>query len=176
MLPQSSTGIFQSACRTGASGAGGQGAASRLWIGMADLASTKARTQSGREVEVKPQPSGRRWNRTMPYRTLHHPGLDEMMRRFGAELRRCRYHAGLSQTQLAERSGVAQSTISRMERGIVPRAAMYRVVLLAAALEKELPARLLPTPAHLRVGAPRRSGASDREPHRARPTTLAAVR
>lgn len=45
---------------------------------------------------------------------------------------------------LAERSGVAQSTISRLERGLVPRAAMVKIVLLASSLGRRLPLAYCP--------------------------------
>jgi transcriptional regulator with XRE-family HTH domain len=62
-----------------------------------------------------------------------------MLRRFGAELRRCRLQAGISQMQLANRSGVAQSTISRLERGRVPGASMSKLVQLSDVLGRYLP-------------------------------------
>lgn len=50
----------------------------------------------------------------------------------------------MSQTVLAERSGVPQSTISRLERGLVPRSAMFKIVLMADALGRHLPLAYCP--------------------------------
>jgi len=75
----------------------------------------------------------------MPYRRPETPGLADLLRRFGMELRRCRQQAGWSQTQLSERSGVSQSTISRLERGKAPAAAMVKLVYLSDALEYYFP-------------------------------------
>jgi transcriptional regulator with XRE-family HTH domain len=71
-------------------------------------------------------------------------GLTDHLRRFGQELRRCRTQAGHSQTSRAEASGVAQSTISRIERGLAPRAAMVKLVALGAALDRRLPLAFCP--------------------------------
>ena len=75
----------------------------------------------------------------MPYRRPETAGLAEMLQRFGVELRRCRMDAGLSQSRLAEESGVSQSTISRLERGKAPAAAMLKLVLLSDALDNSFP-------------------------------------
>lgn len=80
----------------------------------------------------------------VPYQPAETTGIQEFLRRFGAELRRCREQAGLSQMMLAERSGVAQSTISRLERGLAAHAAMYKLVLLIAALGRRLPLAYCP--------------------------------
>jgi transcriptional regulator with XRE-family HTH domain len=80
----------------------------------------------------------------MPYNPVDSDGQDEMVRRFGVELRRCRLRAGLSQDSLAEQSGVAQSTISRLERGRAPHAAMLKLVLLSEALGSQLPLAFCP--------------------------------
>ena len=80
----------------------------------------------------------------MPYQGPETPGLAGLLRQFGAELRRCRIHAGFSQTQLAERSGVSQSTISRLERGKAPMAAMLKLVLLSATLGYRFPLAYCP--------------------------------
>ncbi len=80
----------------------------------------------------------------MPYLGPETPGLGEMLRQFGAELRRCRYQAGWSQAQLAERSAVSQSTISRLERGKAPAAAMIKLVLLSDTLGYRFPLGFCP--------------------------------
>ena len=67
----------------------------------------------------------------MPYVPGDTGYIDGLLRDFGAELRRCRETANLSQNQLAERSGVSQSTISRMERGLAARAALWKLIMLA---------------------------------------------
>lgn len=53
----------------------------------------------------------------MPYLMPEDQRDRALLQRFGIELRRCRLAAGLSQVALAERSGVSQSTISRLEDG-----------------------------------------------------------
>jgi transcriptional regulator with XRE-family HTH domain len=80
----------------------------------------------------------------MPYGRTDSDGQEELVRRFGVELRRCRLRAGLSQDSLAELSGVAQSTISRLERGRAPHAAMLKLVLLSDALGGRLPLAFCP--------------------------------
>ena len=75
----------------------------------------------------------------MPYLRPESAGLAEMLRRFGLELRRCRMHRSLSQARLAEASGVSQSTISRLERGKAPAAAMLKLVLLSEVLGYSFP-------------------------------------
>jgi transcriptional regulator with XRE-family HTH domain len=84
----------------------------------------------------------------MPYQPTDSSGLEETMQRFGAELRRCRYNAALTQDELAERSGVAQSTISRLERGLIPHAAMLKIVLIGNALERKFPLGYCPHEHH----------------------------
>jgi transcriptional regulator with XRE-family HTH domain len=84
----------------------------------------------------------------MPYQGADSAELDEMLRRFGAELRRCRVHAGHSQASLAERSGVSQSTISRLERGQAPRAAVRILVQLSDAIGRRLPIAFCPHDHH----------------------------
>jgi transcriptional regulator with XRE-family HTH domain len=65
---------------------------------------------------------------------------------FGKVVRRARASAGLSQAQLGERSGVSQSTISRLERGHVPHLTLITVLGLASALGRALPVGLCPHP------------------------------
>jgi transcriptional regulator with XRE-family HTH domain len=80
----------------------------------------------------------------MPYLGPETDGLAEILQRFGHELRRCRLQAGLSQMMLAERSGVSQSTISRLERGRAPQAAIMKVMLMSQALGRSLPLGFCP--------------------------------
>jgi transcriptional regulator with XRE-family HTH domain len=75
----------------------------------------------------------------VPYQPSQIDGLSEMLRRFGTELRRCRQHRGFSQLELSYRSGVPQSTISRIERGLVPRAAMSKIVMMSHGLGRSFP-------------------------------------
>ena len=58
-------------------------------------------------------------------------------------LRRARRKAGLSQRALAEKSGVPQSTVGRIEAGIVdPRAATLDKILEACGFELDVETRL----------------------------------
>ena len=63
---------------------------------------------------------------------------------FGRYLRRARRIAQLSQTRLAELSGLSQSTISRLERALAPSVGVDRLVLLGQALGRALPLGLCP--------------------------------
>lgn len=61
----------------------------------------------------------------------------------GALLRRARRKAGLSQRALAEQSGVPQSTVGRIEAGLVdPRVATLDKILEACGFELEVETRL----------------------------------
>lgn len=70
----------------------------------------------------------------MPYLEADTLELRERLERFGAELRRCRYQIGWSQTALARRSGVPQSTISRLERGKTARVPVVKLIMLSEAM------------------------------------------
>ena len=59
------------------------------------------------------------------------------------ELKKYRRIAGLTQEQLAEKSGVDATVISRLERGVRPRASYENIVRLARALNLE-PEELVP--------------------------------
>src|SRR4028119_2003343 len=54
---------------------------------------------------------------------------------FGAELRRYREAAGLTQEQLAERAGLATAAISALERGVRQRPYPHTLQALATALQ-----------------------------------------
>ena len=84
----------------------------------------------------------------MPYQGPESASQQEMMRRFGMELRRCRLQAGHSQSSLAELSGVSQSTISKLERGMAPRAALRMIVQMSATLGLRLPLAFCPHDHH----------------------------
>ena len=93
---------------------------------------------------VKRWRSPLRLNEVMVYLEAENELLGDLLRRFGAELRRCRHHAGLSQMTLAALSGVPQSTISRMERGMAARVPLLKIVLLSEALGLRLPMAYCP--------------------------------
>ena len=59
-------------------------------------------------------------------------------------MRRCRLQAGLSQVVLARKSGVSQSTISRLERGKASSAAMFKLVRIGDALGYRFPLAFCP--------------------------------
>jgi DNA-binding XRE family transcriptional regulator len=58
---------------------------------------------------------------------------------FGQRIRAGRYRSGLSQRQLANRAGVSQSTISRLERGRCTGLAFIRLVAICAAMGTDFP-------------------------------------
>jgi DNA-binding XRE family transcriptional regulator len=58
---------------------------------------------------------------------------------FGQRIRHGREQAGLSQRQLANRSGVSQSTISRLERGRCIGLAFIRLVAICSAMGTDFP-------------------------------------
>lgn len=68
----------------------------------------------------------------------------EMLVWFGRVLRRARLTAGLGQRGLAERCGVSQSTISRLERGGVARLPLVRLLSLSFVLGGGLPVGACP--------------------------------
>jgi len=72
------------------------------------------------------------------------PELRDGLARFGEDLRRCRLRAGMSQAGLAARSGVAQSTISRLERGLAAHASVMKLVKLHAAMGQAFPLAYCP--------------------------------
>ena len=80
----------------------------------------------------------------MAYLDAQSPGIRELLERFGAELRRCRHHAGPSQAALADRSVVPQSTISRLERGRAAHAPIEKVILMSASMDRALPLAFCP--------------------------------
>jgi transcriptional regulator with XRE-family HTH domain len=56
----------------------------------------------------------------------------------GSALRRIRVRLGLRQADVADRAGVAQVTVSRVERGHVTRMQLARLARIAAALEADI--------------------------------------
>ena len=57
----------------------------------------------------------------------------------GLRFRLGRRQAGLSQRRVADRSGISQSEISRLERGLTPGMSAYRVFAIALALGPRFP-------------------------------------
>jgi DNA-binding XRE family transcriptional regulator len=62
----------------------------------------------------------------------------------GGLVRRARLYAGLSQQQVAARSGVSQSVISRFERGLAPGMSVERLIRIADAIGPSLPLGFCP--------------------------------
>jgi len=77
----------------------------------------------------------------VPYQTqTNDPQVRGALKRLGAELRRGRWRAGLSQCAVEERTGIDQSTISRLENGLASRLPIERVGLYLLAIHAELEA------------------------------------
>ncbi|MBF6606677.1 MAG: helix-turn-helix transcriptional regulator [Chloroflexi bacterium] len=71
----------------------------------------------------------------MPFEPRHQkPPVQRALVRIGADVRQARYAAGLSQQALADRVGVAQSTISRLERGCAPGVGLWVIAATMATL------------------------------------------
>lgn len=64
----------------------------------------------------------------------------------GLRFRHGRHQAGLSQRRLADQSGISQSEISRLERGMTPGMSAYRVFTIALALGSRFPFGTCPHP------------------------------
>src|SRR5579872_7378621 len=77
---------------------------------------------------------GARMPTTMPYTWLHRRVPAMSAENFGGLLRRYRRARGLSQEELAERSGVSTEAISLLERGRTQTAQRFTVSALSAAL------------------------------------------
>jgi transcriptional regulator with XRE-family HTH domain len=69
---------------------------------------------------------------------------------FGQRIRQGRHRVGLSQRQLANRSGVSQSTISRLERGRCIGLAFIRLVAICSAMGSDFPFGSCPHDHHCR--------------------------
>ena len=63
---------------------------------------------------------------------------------FGRQVRHARKMAGLTQHRLAAISGVSQSTICRLERGLVPSMPAWKLVKIGFALQGRLPLGFCP--------------------------------
>ena len=71
----------------------------------------------------------------MPYaRLVRESSVHRALEAIGDDIRRTRLEAGLSQDKLAAMCDIAQSTISRIERGAAPGAGLERVARIMAAL------------------------------------------
>ena len=97
--------------------------------------------QSNRELQA----SDRSWFIAPPH-GWRHPVTgrkgwqpDPLLLAFGQYVKRSRYLALMSQTQLAQASGVDQGAISRLERALAPAMNIERVVHLAAAMGRAFP-------------------------------------
>jgi DNA-binding XRE family transcriptional regulator len=72
----------------------------------------------------------------------------ERVVRFGTVFKAARERAGISQRELARRSGVPQSSISRVERGLAGRFSLERLTMVAAAMGNAFPLGLCPHEDH----------------------------
>ena len=95
---------------------------------------------------AKATPAAARHHHDMPYQRPEGDRDWGLLRRFGVEFRRCRVYAGLSQVELARRSGVSQSTISRIERGKAPSASLIKLVRISHAMGAGFPFAYCPHP------------------------------
>ena len=76
----------------------------------------------------------------MPYLSASDdPYAQQLLKTFGHAVRAARHRAGLSQDGLEIRSGVDQTAISRLERGLAPALQLRRIVRIGDALGVELP-------------------------------------
>jgi DNA-binding XRE family transcriptional regulator len=82
----------------------------------------------------------------VPYLESFTEAERDLLVAFGMELRRCRRLAGLSQERLAVRSGVSQSTISRLERARAAHVPTLKLLRLADAMRPWLPIATCPHP------------------------------
>jgi transcriptional regulator with XRE-family HTH domain len=78
------------------------------------------------------------------YRLSENPHVRGILVRFGEDLRRCRHHVGMSQQTLEDRSGVDQTLISRLERGIATWSGIVHVVRIHDALGRAFPLGICP--------------------------------
>lgn len=78
----------------------------------------------------------------MPYPSrANDPQVDAVLRRLGSQVRHGRRISGLSQRQVEARTGIDQTTISRLENGIATRLPLERLGLVLLAVDVELRAR-----------------------------------
>ena len=71
----------------------------------------------------------------MPYaRLVRESSVHRALEAIGLDVRRARLEVGWSQDTLAANCGIAQSTISRIERGVAPGAGLERIARIMVAL------------------------------------------
>jgi transcriptional regulator with XRE-family HTH domain len=75
------------------------------------------------------------------------------VRELGLELREARLTHGLSQAEIANAAGLSQPEVSRLERGLVPRASIVDIARLLSLVGLELSARAYPSGQPLRDAA-----------------------
>jgi hypothetical protein len=75
----------------------------------------------------------------MPYRLPRDLHIIRGLEDFGAAFVDARTRILMSQRYLAERSGVSQSSVSRVERALAPSLALDRVISMGLVLGNELP-------------------------------------
>ncbi len=80
----------------------------------------------------------------MPYVFVASPHDQALLDQFGAELRRCRAVAGMSQVQIGERAGVSQSTVSRLEHGRAPGVSALTLVRMSEGMLGNFPLGFCP--------------------------------
>ena len=81
---------------------------------------------------------------------------------FGALLRAARQRVGMTQMALEERSGVDQTLISRVERGMAAGCSLHRLLALSDALGRDLPFGVCPHDHRCQFGPPGRAPLLDR--------------
>lgn len=91
---------------------------------------------------------------------------------FGAKVRRGRELAHLTQRQVAAKSGVSQSVISRFERGLAPGMTVERFWRIATAIGPRLPLGVCPHEHDCIWSRPDRPSRPADDPHVQRRTTL----
>jgi transcriptional regulator with XRE-family HTH domain len=84
----------------------------------------------------------------MPYVFVDSPHDRALLDRFGAELRRCRWQAGMNQGQVGELAGISQSTVSRLEHGQAPGVSALTLVRMSEAMRGRFPLGFCPHPHH----------------------------
>ena len=102
----------------------------------------------------------------MPYQQPEGKHDLALLRRFGVELRRCRLYANLSQVELARRSGVSQSTISRIERGKASSASLIKFVRISDVMRTGFPLGYCPHPHYCPWNRLNADGTTARDPRR----------
>jgi DNA-binding XRE family transcriptional regulator len=78
-----------------------------------------------------------RKHRALPHRRSQCPAwlVEAGMATIGGWVRTSRVRLGMTQAQLGRRAGVSQTTVSRLERGVLEGLALYRLAAIIGALE-----------------------------------------